>query len=87
MAHKSREPGRAVRGKLSRPRDRGEKYVGPQLLPGERAGRPWPRRGDSESVVSQAARRRRLARRGSAHDLIRKLDRAILQQLSARRVR
>jgi hypothetical protein len=84
MAHRSREPGRSVRGKLSRPRDRGEKYVGPQVLPGE--ARAWPRRGDSESVISQAARRRRLARRGSAHELIRKLDRAILQQLSGPRV-
>lgn len=84
MAHKSREPGRIVRGKLSRPRDRGEKYVGPQLLPAET--RSWPRRGDRDSVISQAARRRRLARRGSAHELIRKLDRAILQQLSGPRV-
>jgi len=86
MAHKSRQPGRTVRGKLSRPHDRGEKYVGPQLLPAERSGRDWPRRGDSESVISQAARRRRLARRGSAHELIRKLDQAILQQLSGPRV-
>lgn len=84
MAHKSRQPGRSVRGKLSRPRDRGGKYVGPQLLPGE--GRSWPRRGDTESVISQAARRRRIARRGSAHELIRKLDKAILQQLSGPRV-
>jgi hypothetical protein len=86
MAHRSREPGRAVRGKVSRPHDRGQKYVAPQVLPGERAGR-WPKRGDSESVVSQAARRRRLARRGSAHELIKKLDQAILKQLSAPRVR
>jgi len=37
-------------------------------------------------VISQAARRRRLARRGSAHELIRKLDLAILKQLSGPRV-
>lgn len=85
MAHKSREPGRAVRGKLTRPHDRGDKHVGPQLLPAE--GRAWPRRGDTESVISQAARRRRIARRGSAHELIRKLDKAILLQLSGPRVR
>lgn len=87
MAHKSREPERSVRGKLTRPHDRGEKYVGPQLLPEERSGQSWPKRDDVDTVISQAARRRRLARRGSAHELIRKLDEAILKQLSGPRVR
>lgn len=86
MAHKSRAPGRSVRGKLTRPHDRGEKDVGPRLLPSESSGRSWPKRGDADSVISQAARRRRLARRGSAHELIRKLDEAILKQLSGPRV-
>lgn len=78
MAHKTREPERAVRGKMTRPRDRGEKYVAPQILPEETEGaEPIP-----GGPVSREVRRRRLARRGAAHDLIRKLDAAILQQLA-----
>jgi hypothetical protein len=82
MAHKTRESERSVRGKMTRPRDRGEKYVAPQMLPGEDAGLAWTRRQEMRGAVRRVLRRRRIARRGPAHDLIRKLDTAILQQLA-----
>jgi hypothetical protein len=85
MAHKSREPERLVRGKLTRPHDRGDKHVGPQFMPGEEEDRTWPRGGPG-GVITHAARRRRLARHGAAHELIKKLDLAILQTLSGPRV-
>jgi hypothetical protein len=85
MAHKTREPERLVRGKMTKPRDRGEKYVAPQILPEETEGRSWSK---DEAVpsgpVGRVLRRRRLMRRGEAHDLIQKLDFAILRELSKR---
>jgi hypothetical protein len=59
MAHKSREPQRRQRFKKSRPHDRGEKYVGPQLAAGEATGF-W------EPVALQ----RTVSRSGEAHALI-----------------
>ena len=87
MAHKSREPERSVRGKLTKPHDRGEKYVAPQILPGEGSGSAWS--SDAEApgeTAGQELRRRRNSRRGSAHELIQKLDDAILRELSSPRV-
>jgi hypothetical protein len=86
MAHKSREPERSVRGKMTRPRDRGEKYVGPQILPGEDSGSAWSNDAVADGeTVGQALRRRRLERHGSAHELIQKLDDAILRELAGSR--
>lgn len=62
---------------MTRPHDRGEKYVGPQILPGETsdfATPGWP--------ISRVIRQRRLARTEAAHELIRKLDAAILKELA-----
>jgi hypothetical protein len=84
MAHKSREPQRAMRGKITIPRDRGEKYVAPQILPGEDAGLAWSKDETSGGPISRQLHRQRLARRGDAHDLIRKLDVAILHVLAKR---
>ena len=83
MAHKSREPERAVRGKM-RPRDRGEKYVAPQILPEEAAGSAWSKDEAPAKTSSRALRHRRRSNQGEAHDLIRKLDNAILLVLAKR---
>jgi hypothetical protein len=82
MAHKSREPERLVRGKLTRPHDRGQKYVAPQILPGEDRGSVWSKEESPEGTVGSELRRRRLERTGEAHDLIQKLDTAILRELA-----
>ena len=82
MAHKSRQPERAVRGKMTIPRDRGEKYVAPQLLPGEASGLAWREDEPEGDTVGVELMRRRLTREGAAHDLILKLDTAILRELS-----
>ena len=74
MAHKSRQPQRAERGKL-RPRDRGEKYVAPQILPGDAAA-------PSAWKISRKRRRSRLARKGEAHELLRKLGPGQLRELA-----
>lgn len=86
MAHKTREPERMMRGKMTIPRDRGEKYVAPQILPGEASGLAWSMDEPPGGKIGRAIRRRRLSRRGSAHDLIRKLDSAILRELASPRV-
>jgi hypothetical protein len=82
MAHKSREPLRAVRGKITRPRDPGEKYVAPQILPGEDVPHAWSNDETPRATVGQELRRKRLEREGDAHDLIRKLDVGILMALA-----
>ena len=70
-----------MRGKMI-PRDRGEKYVAPQILPGEGTGSDWSRLRTPGGTIQREVRRQRLARIGEAHDLIRKLDVAILRELS-----
>ena len=68
---------------MTRPRDRGEKYVAPQILPGEDSGLAWSRDAVLPGeTVGQALRRRRHQRQGSAHELIQKLDEAILRELA-----
>jgi hypothetical protein len=84
MAHKTREPERMMRAKMTKPRDRGEKYVAPQILPEERAGRAWSTEETSAGTVGSELRRRRLERTGEAHSLIQKLDFAILRVLARR---
>ena len=84
MAHKSREPERAVRGKLTRPHDRGERYVAPQILPEEAAGSAWSKDEAPAARSSRVLRHRKRAPGGEAHDLIRKLDAAILMELAKR---
>jgi hypothetical protein len=84
MAHKSRQQERLVRGKMTIPRDRGEKYVAPQILPGEDTGSAWSRLRAPGGTIQRHVRRERLARIGEAHDLIQKLDTAILRELAKR---
>ncbi|MFI5349330.1 MAG: hypothetical protein ACHQ2Z_07285 [Elusimicrobiota bacterium] len=69
---------------MTKPRDRGEKYVGPQILPEEAAGLSWSKNGAPAAAAIRVVRRRRLERHGEAHDLIKKLDFAILRELSKR---
>lgn len=60
MAHKSGEPGRLIRKKISIPRNRGEKYLAPPIFEyGERPETEPPRR--------------MAARKGEAHELVRRL--------------
>lgn len=60
MAHKSGEPGRLIRKKISIPRNRGEKYLAPPIF--DYGERPEP--GPAPRVI---------ARRGEAHELVRRL--------------
>ena len=64
------------------PRDRGEKYVAPQILPGEDTGSAWSKVRMPGETIIRARRRSRLARKGEAHELIRKLDPEKLRELA-----
>lgn len=60
MAHKSGEPGRLQSRKKRLPRARGEKYVAPPIF-------------DYGERPEQEPERRGTARRGEAHELVKKL--------------
>ncbi len=72
MAHRSREPGRLQRRKLTVPRDRGEKYTGPS-------------RETDDEPSSAPPGSRGTARKGQAHELLMQISSGRPSESSARR--